>query len=35
LRVISVGQGFVTEGQTVAPVVDPAALSRPDDERSY
>jgi multidrug efflux system membrane fusion protein len=31
LRVISVGQGFVTEGQTVAPVVDPAALSRPDD----
>jgi multidrug efflux system membrane fusion protein len=35
LRVISVGQGFVTEGQTVAPVVDPAALSRSDDERSY
>jgi multidrug efflux system membrane fusion protein len=35
LRVISVGQGFVTEGQAVVPVEDGAALSQSEDERAY
>jgi multidrug efflux system membrane fusion protein len=35
LRVISVGQGFVTEGQRVEAVMDPAALSRSGNERPY
>jgi multidrug efflux system membrane fusion protein len=33
LRIISVGQGFVTEGRQVDAVADPAALSRSEDER--
>lgn len=35
LRVISVGQGFVTEGEAVVPVEDPAALSQSEDEHPY
>jgi multidrug efflux system membrane fusion protein len=35
LRIISVGQGFVTEGRKVDAVLDPAALSRSADERPY
>jgi multidrug efflux system membrane fusion protein len=35
VRVISVGQGFVTEGQVVVPVEDPAAMSSAKDERAY
>jgi multidrug efflux system membrane fusion protein len=35
LRVISVGQGFVTEGQIVEPVMDPATLSQSSNERAY
>lgn len=35
LRIISVGQGFVTEGRQVDAVADPAALSRSEDERPY
>jgi hypothetical protein len=35
VTVISVGQGFVVEGQTVAPVQSDADLSRSDDERPY
>jgi multidrug efflux system membrane fusion protein len=35
IRIISVGQGFVTEGQSVTPVEDPAALSSSEDERTY
>lgn len=35
LRIISVGQGFVTEGNLVEPVMDPAALTRNEDERAY
>ncbi len=33
--IISVGQGFVTEGQSVIPVQDDADLSRSGDERAY
>lgn len=33
--IISVGQGFVIEGQTVTPVQDEAALSSSDNERPY
>jgi multidrug efflux system membrane fusion protein len=35
LRVISVGQGFVIEGQTVMPVEESAELSQSDNERAY
>jgi multidrug efflux system membrane fusion protein len=35
VRVISVGQGFVTDGQVVVPVEDPAAMSSAKDERAY
>lgn len=35
LRVISVGQGFVTEGQEVIPVEGAAELSQSEDERAY
>lgn len=35
LRVISVGQGFVTEGQLVEPVMDPATLSQSSNEHAY
>lgn len=35
LAVIIVGQGFVTEGQEVRPVMDPASLSQTEDERAY
>jgi multidrug efflux system membrane fusion protein len=35
LRIISVGQGFVSEGNLVEPVMDPAAQSGSDDERPY
>ncbi len=35
LRVISVGQGFVTEGQIVEAVMDPATLSQSSNERAY
>lgn len=32
VRVITVGQGFVTEGQTVAPAEEPATSTKSDDE---
>ena len=35
VSVISVGQGFVIEGQTVVPVQNEADLTRSDDERTY
>lgn len=35
VRVISVGQGFVIEGQSVVPVEDPSELSKSQDERAY
>lgn len=35
LNIISVGQGFVTEGQEVIPVEDPAALSQTEYERPH
>jgi multidrug efflux system membrane fusion protein len=35
LRVITVGQGFVVEGQIVEPVLDSAALSVSENERAY
>jgi membrane fusion protein, multidrug efflux system len=35
LRIITVGQGFVTEGQTVEAVLDSAALSVSENERAY
>lgn len=35
LGIISLGSGFVVEGQIVEAVVDPQAMSRSDDERPY
>jgi hypothetical protein len=35
LAIISVGQGFVIEGQLVEAVSDPKAISQSDDARPY